>query len=119
MTDPTPHFFKIHAIGTLKLVEKGAINISKKGAKQGELGHMQFLPGKAPRNGVDANGNEKFNFHNVADPLAATANFLKGKSWKLGKAFQIGQRNYRAIQQRNAAIVCQKAIAIMAAEIDP
>ena len=103
----------------MKLVDKGAINTSTKGAKHGKLGHMQFLPSKAPRNGVDANGDEKFNFHNLADPLASTANFLTGKSWKRGKAFKIDQRNYRAIQQRNAAIVCQKAIAIMAAEIDP
>lgn len=106
MTDPTPHFFKIHAIGPLKLLEKGVINISTKGAKHDELGHTQFLLGQAPRNGVDANGDKKFDFHNVTDALASTKNFLTGKSWKRGKAFPIGQRNYRSIQQKNAAVVC-------------
>ena len=77
---PCSAFFEPHSIGRLKLKDKGAINTSTKGAKHGELGHMQFLPGKAPRNGVDANGDGKLNFHNVADPLASTANFLTGKS---------------------------------------
>ena len=77
---PCSAFFEPHAIGRLKLVNKGAINTSTKGAKHVELGHMQLLPGKAARNGVDANGDGKFNFHNVADPLASTANFLTGKS---------------------------------------
>jgi membrane-bound lytic murein transglycosylase B len=43
---------------------------------------------------------------------------LKGKGWKRGKGYQIGQRNYKVIQAWNAAGVYQKAIAIMAAEID-
>jgi lytic murein transglycosylase len=111
-------FFKPHAIGALKLVDKGAINAMTQGAKHGELGHTQFLPGNALKYGVDANGDGKVDFYNLTDALASTANFLKGKGWKRGKGYQIGQRNYKIIQAWNAAGVYQKAIAIMAADID-
>ena len=111
-------FFKPHAIGALKLVDKGAINAMTQGAKHGELGHTQFLPGNALEYGVDANGDGKVDFYNLTDALASTANFLKGKGWKRGKGYQIGQRNYKIIQAWNAAGVYQKAIAIMAADID-
>ena len=40
-------FFAPHAIGALKLVDQGAITGATKGAKHGELGHTQFLPGNA------------------------------------------------------------------------
>ena len=49
-------FFKPHALGALKLVDQGAITPVTKGAKHGELGHTQFLPGNAQKYGVDANG---------------------------------------------------------------
>ena len=111
-------FFKPHAIGALKLVDKGAINAMTQGAKHGELGHTQFLPGNALKYGVDANGDGKVDFYNLTDALASTANFLKRKGWKRGKGYQIGQRNYKIIQAWNAAGVYQKAIAIMAADID-
>ena len=48
--------FTPHAIGALVLVDRGSITASTKGAKHGELGHTQFLPGNALRYGVDANG---------------------------------------------------------------
>ncbi|MEO0864461.1 MAG: lytic murein transglycosylase, partial [Pseudomonadota bacterium] len=38
-------FFEPHAIGALKLVDQGSITGATKGAKHGELGHTQFLPG--------------------------------------------------------------------------
>jgi len=40
-------FFAPHAIGALKLVDQGSITGATKGAKHGELGHTQFLPGNA------------------------------------------------------------------------
>jgi membrane-bound lytic murein transglycosylase B len=111
-------FFRPHAIGALKLVDQGAITGATKGARHGELGHTQFLPGNALRYGVDADGDGRVDFHNLADALASTANFLRQKGWQPGQGYQEGEPNFAAIQQWNAAGVYQKAIAIMAAQID-
>jgi membrane-bound lytic murein transglycosylase B len=111
-------FFVPHAIGALKLVEQGAITTATKGAKHGELGHTQFLPGNALTYGVDATGDGRVDFYNQTDALASTANFLRQKGWKPGKGYQEGQPNFKVIKQWNAATVYQKAIAIMAARID-
>ena len=111
-------FFIPHAIGALKLVDQGAITPATKGAKHGELGHTQFLPGNALKYGVDANGDGRVDFYSQADALASTANFLRQKGWKPGQGYQEGQPNFAVIQQWNAASVYQKAIAIMAARID-
>ena len=111
-------FFKPHAIGALKLVDMGSISASTRGAKHGELGHTQFLPGNALTYGVDANGDGRVDFYNLTDALASTAHFLRQKGWQPGQGYQEGQPNFRVIQQWNAAGVYQKAIAIMAARID-
>lgn len=111
-------FFEPHAIGALKLVDQGAITASTKGAKHGELGHTQFLPGNALTYGVDTNGNGKLDLYELSDAMGSTANFLKGKGWRRGAGYQEGQTNFKVIQDWNAAGVYQKAIAIMAAEID-
>jgi len=111
-------FFRPHAIGALKLVDQGAITGATKGARHGELGHTQFLPGNALTYGVDANGDGRVDFYNQTDALASTANFLRQKGWKPGKGYQEGQPNFAVIRQWNAATVYQQAIAIMAARID-
>ncbi|MEL6452761.1 MAG: lytic transglycosylase domain-containing protein [Pseudomonadota bacterium] len=111
-------FFRPHAIGALKLVDQGAITAATKGAKHGELGHTQFLPGNALKYGVDANGDGRVDFYNQTDALASTANFLRQKGWKPGHGYQEGQPNFQVIKQWNAATVYQQSIAIMAARID-
>jgi membrane-bound lytic murein transglycosylase B len=111
-------FFVPHAIGALKLVDQGSIDGNTKGAKHGELGHTQFLPGNALQYGVDANGDGRVDLYNQADAMASTANFLRRKGWKAGQGYQEGQPNFSVIKQWNAAGVYQKAIAIMAAQID-
>lgn len=111
-------FFVPHAIGALKLVDQGSITMATKGAKHGELGHTQFLPGNALRYGVDATGDGRVDFYNMTDALASTANFLRKKGWKPGRGYQPGEPNFAVIQQWNAASVYQQAIAIMAARID-
>lgn len=111
-------FFKPHAIGALKLVDQGSITGSTKGAKHGELGHTQFLPGNALTYGVDANGDGRVDLYNQTDALASTANFLRQKGWKPGQGYQEGQPNFAAIKQWNAATVYQQSIAIMGARID-
>jgi membrane-bound lytic murein transglycosylase B len=111
-------FFIPHAIGALKLVDQGSITIATKGAKHGELGHTQFLPGNALRYGVDGNGDGVVDFYNITDAMASTANFLRQKGWRPGVGYQQGQPNFAVIQEWNAAGVYQKAIANMAARID-
>ncbi|MEO1138611.1 MAG: lytic transglycosylase domain-containing protein [Pseudomonadota bacterium] len=111
-------FFKPHAIGALKLVDRGSITLGTKGAKHGELGHTQFLPGNALKYGVDGNGDGRVDFYNQADALVSTANFLRQKGWKPGQGYQEGQPNFQVIKAWNAATVYQKAIAIMGAQID-
>ncbi|SEL01322.1 Transglycosylase SLT domain-containing protein [Roseovarius azorensis] len=111
-------FFRPHAIGALKLVDQGTITAQTKGARHGELGHTQFLPGNALAYGVDANGDGRVDFYNLTDAMASTANFLRQKGWQPGVSYQEGQPNFAVIQQWNAAGVYQKAIAIMAARID-
>lgn len=111
-------FFAPHAIGALKLVDQGAITGATKGAKHGELGHTQFLPGNALKYGVDANGDGRVDLYNQTDALASTANFLRQKGWKPGQGYQEGQPNFAVIKQWNAATVYQQAIAIMGARID-
>ncbi len=111
-------FFKPHALAALKLVDRGVISPKSIGAKHGELGHTQFLPGNVLKYAVDGNGDGQINMNNLADALSSTANYLRQKGWKPGKGYQEGQRNFRVIKEWNAAGVYQKAIAIMAARID-
>ena len=111
-------FFVPHAIGALKLVDRGTLTSATLGARHGELGHTQFLPGNAIEYGVDATGDGKVDFYDMTDALASTANFLRQKGWKRSKGYQPGQPNFKVIKQWNAATVYQKAIAIMAARID-
>jgi membrane-bound lytic murein transglycosylase B len=111
-------FFAPHMIAALRLVDLGAISAKTVGAKHGELGHTQFLPGNALKYGVDGNGDGAVDFANVTDALASTANFLRQKGWKPGRGYQKGEPNFAVIKDWNAAGVYQEAIAIMAAQID-
>ena len=111
-------FFQPHAIGALKLADQGSVTMGTKGAKHGELGHTQFLPGNAMNYGVDGNGDGRVDFYNQSDALASTANFLRAKGWKPGKGYQEGQPNYRVLKEWNAATVYQQSLAIMGRKID-
>lgn len=111
-------FFRPHAIGALKLVDRGSISPGTRGAKHGELGHTQFLPGNAMRYGVDGNGDGRVDFYNQSDALASTANFLRKKGWKPGQPYHKGTHNYRVLKLWNAASVYQESLSIMGAKID-
>ena len=113
-----PAFFTPHLIAALKLVDQGAISAGTVGAKHGELGHTQFLPGNVLAYGVDGNGDGRVDLTNLTDAMASTANFLARKGWQAGQGYQEGQPNFRVIQEWNAAGVYQRAIAIIAARID-
>lgn len=111
-------FFQPHLIGALKLVDQGSISAATVGAKHGELGHTQFLPGNALTYGVDGNGDGRIDLTDLTDALATTANYLRKKGWAPGAGYQMGERNYEVIREWNAASVYQQAIAIMAKRID-
>ncbi|MFS4583019.1 lytic murein transglycosylase [Phaeobacter sp. C3_T13_0] len=111
-------FFKPHALGALKLVDRGAITGATKGAKHGELGHTQFLPGNALNYGVDWDGNGRVDLYKMGDALASTAYFLRKKGWKPGRGYQQGEPNYRVLKEWNAATVYQQSLAIMGRKID-
>ncbi len=111
-------FFTGHLVGALKLVDEGSISTSTIGAKHGELGHTQFLPGNALIYGVDGNGDGRVDLTNSVDALYSTANYLAQKGWKRGKGYQEGEPNFAVIKEWNAAKVYQQAIALMGARID-
>ncbi len=111
-------FFVPHLIGALKLVDQGSISTKSVGAKHGELGHTQFLPGNALNYGVDGNGDGRVDLNNQTDALASTANFLRAKGWQPGAGYQEGEPNFAVIKNWNAAKVYQQAIAIMGKRID-
>lgn len=111
-------FFTPHLIAALKLVDQGTISPSAVGAKHGELGHTQFLPGNALTYGVDGNGDGRVDLTDLVDAMASTAHFLRQKGWRPGAGYQPGEPNFAAIQAWNAASVYQQAIALMAARID-
>lgn len=111
-------YFTPHLIAALLLVDQGVISPQSIGAKHGEVGHTQFLPGNVLRYGVDGNGDGRIDLTNEADALASTANFLAQKGWQPGLGYQEGEPNSRVIREWNAATVYQQAIAIMGARID-
>lgn len=111
-------FFTPHLIAALKLVDMGAISPATVGAKHGELGHTQFLPGNALTYGVDGNGDGQVDLTDLVDAMASTANFLREKGWRPGAGYQEGEPNFAVIEEWNAATVYQQAIALMAARID-
>ncbi|MBL8909043.1 MAG: lytic transglycosylase family protein [Rhizobiales bacterium] len=107
-----PEFFTEQLYAALKLVDRGWLSPSAKGAMHGEVGQTQFLPKNIILYGTGGNLNNK----DVA--LASTANFLKGHGWQRGAGYQPGQPNFAAIQGWNAASVYQRAIAIIGKQID-
>lgn len=111
-------FFYPHMMGALILVDRGSLTMQSVGAKHGEWGHTQFLPGNALRYGVDGDGNGRVDLNNMVDALASTANYLRKMGWRPGQGYQKGQPNYAVLKEWNAASVYQEAIAIMGARID-
>jgi lytic murein transglycosylase len=112
-----PAYFTEHLYAALKLVDRGVISSSTRGAMHGEVGQTQFLPKNILLYAADGDGGG-VNLNSRADALASTARFLKGHGWVAGLGYQPGQPNFGAIQGWNAASVYQKAIAIIGKQID-
>ena len=113
-----PDFFRPHLMGALKMIDAGMMSPAAVGAKHGELGHTQFLPGNAFAFGRDGNGDGKVDFDNQADALASTANYLRAKGWRPGQDYQPGSYNYNVLHEWNAASVYQQSLAVMGHQID-
>jgi lytic murein transglycosylase len=112
-----PEFFRDQLVAALKLVDKGVLSSSSVGAMHGEVGQTQFLPKSVLLYGASGDGGG-LNLNGKADALASTANFLKAHGWRRGAGYQPGQPNFAALRGWNAASVYQRALAIMAKEID-
>ncbi len=110
-------FFTEQLYAALKLVERGTLSGSSRGAMHGELGQTQFMPKNVLLYGADSDGGG-VNLNSKADALASTAKFLVGHGWQAGEDYQPGDTNFVAIQGWNAASVYQQAIAIMGKQID-
>ncbi len=110
-------YFTDQLYAALKLVDRGAISSTSKGAMHGEIGQTQFMPKNVFLYGADADGGG-VNLNSKADALASTAKFLRGHGWSKGQGYQPGEANFAAIEGWNAATVYQQAIAFMGAKID-
>lgn len=111
-------YFTEQLYAALKLIDRGSLSASSRGAMHGEVGQTQFLPKNILLYGADGDGNGSINLNSKADALASTAKFLRGHGWTAGEGYQPGQANFSAIQGWNAASVYQRAIAIIGKQID-
>ena len=105
-------FFTEQLIAALKLVDRGVLSSSSRGAMHGEVGQTQFLPKNVFLHGADGDGGG-INLNKKADALASTAKFLSREGWRKG-----GPYSASSFANWNAATVYQKALAIMATKID-
>ena len=112
-------FFTQQLYAALKLVDRGVLSASAKGAAHGEIGQTQFLPANVIKFGTDGDGNGRIDLvRSKPDALASTAKFLSAHGWKRGAGYQPNERNFSALRAWNAAGVYQKAIAIIGKKID-
>ena len=105
-------YFTEQLYAALKLIDKGVLSASTRGAMHGEVGQTQFLPKNILLYGADGDGGG-VNLNGKADALASTAKFLKAHGWPGGPPYRAG-----AFASWNAASVYQKALAIIATRID-
>jgi membrane-bound lytic murein transglycosylase B len=105
-------FFTDQLYAALTLVDRGILSPGSRGSMHGEIGQTQFMPKSILNYGTGGS------LDNSANALASTANFLKAHGWRAGAGYQPGEPNFAAIQAWNAASVYQRAIALIARQID-
>jgi lytic murein transglycosylase len=106
-------YFTEQLMAALKLVDRGVLSSSSRGAMHGEVGQTQFLPKNVFLYGADGDGNGSVNLNSKADALASTAKFLSGQGWNSGGPYSAG-----SFAEWNSATVYQKALAAIASKID-
>lgn len=105
-------FFTRQLMAALRLVDRGVLSSSTRGAMHGEVGQTQFMPENIALYGADGDGGG-INLNNKADALASTAKMLSGQGWKPGGPYKAG-----SFAIWNDATVYREALAIMATKID-
>lgn len=77
------NFFTLELIALLKLIDQGTVPFNVKGAWDGGIGNIQFMPTNVIAYGVDANNDGKIDLWNSEEDIfASAANFLNNLGWK-------------------------------------
>ncbi len=74
--------FQAELMDALRLIQRGDLSSSARGAWAGEVGQTQFMPSSYLKFAVDFDGNGRRDLvRSVPDVLASTANFLRSYGW--------------------------------------
>ena len=110
--------FQAELMDALRLVQRGDLSSSARGAWAGEVGQTQFMPSSYLKFAVDFDGNGRRDLvHSVPDVLASTANFLRSYGWQRGGAWTPGSANFAVIKEWNKADVYARTIAYFATRL--
>ena len=110
--------FQAELMDALRLVQRGDLSQSARGAWAGEVGQTQFMPSSYLKFAVDFDGSGRRDLiHSVPDVLASTANFLRGYGWQSGGAWTPGSANFAVIKEWNRADVYARTIAYFATRL--
>lgn len=78
-------FAESELLALLQLLQRGDVRWAHmKGSWAGGMGHTQFIPATWLKQGVDADGDGRFNPWAKADALSSTANYLRNSGWVQG-----------------------------------
>ncbi|MGB6324682.1 MAG: lytic murein transglycosylase [Methylocella sp.] len=110
--------FQAELMDALRLIQRGDLSPSARGAWAGEVGQTQFMPSSYLKFAVDFGGNGRRDLvHSVPDVLASTANFLWSYGWQRGGAWTPGSSNFAVIKEWNKADVYARTIAYFATRL--
>jgi lytic murein transglycosylase len=110
--------FQTELMDALRLVQRGDLSPSARGAWAGEVGQTQFMPSSYLKFAVDFTGDGRRDLiHSVPDVLASTANFLSAYGWQRGGEWEPGSANFAAIKEWNRADVYARTIAYFATKL--
>jgi lytic murein transglycosylase len=110
--------FQAELMDALRLIQRGDLPQSARGAWAGEVGQTQFMPSSYLKFAVDFDGNGRRDMvHSVPDVLASTANYLRSYGWQRGGAWTPGSANFAVIKEWNKADVYARTIAYFATRL--
>jgi lytic murein transglycosylase len=110
--------FQAELMDALRLVQRGDLSPSTRGAWAGEVGQTQFMPSSYLKFAVDFDGSGRRDLvHSVPDVLASTANFLQSYGWQRAGAWTPGSANFAVIKEWNKADVYARTIAYFATRL--
>ena len=110
--------FQTELMDALRLIQRGDLSPSARGAWAGEVGQTQFMPSSYLKFAVDFDGNGRRDLiDSVPDVLASTANFLHSYGWQRDGAWTPGSANFAVIKEWNKADVYAQTIAYFATRL--